>query len=103
MSDFGRGYVAGRNAAGWGRVSEEFWSAVTRRMRHDRVQAQIEALQTQLAAAQVENLHLRQENTELRSFSTWAVEQIGRMDEYNTNLSNMLDARDRELDALGRG
>ena len=50
MSDFGRGYVAGRNAARWGRVSEEFWSVVTRRMRHDRVQAQIEALQTQLAA-----------------------------------------------------
>lgn len=103
MSDFGRGYVAGRNAARWGQVSEEFWSAVTRRVQQGRAQAQIEALQAQLAAAQVENLRLRHENAELRIFGTWAAEQIGRMDRCNMDLERMLDAREREIDALGRG
>lgn len=87
MSEFGTGYRVGLNTALGEQVSKEIWSSLTRRREQDWVQQQFQLLQAQLQAAQLENVRLQQDNLRLRQddaeyerFTSWAMDEIARLD-----------------------
>jgi len=97
MSEFGTGYQVGVNTVRGRQVSEQFWSAVNRRREQDRVEQQFQALQARLQAVQLENVRLQQDNVRLRQnnaeyerFTSWAMDEIARLDQFINNLRSQL-------------
>jgi len=97
VSEFGRGYQSGLNSALGQQVSEKIWSGLNKRREQDWVQQQFQALQARLQAVQLENMRLQQDNVRLRQnnaeyerFTSWAMDEIARLDQFINNLRSQL-------------
>jgi len=97
VSEFGRGYQSGLNSALGQQVSEKIWSGLNNRREQDWVQQQFQALQARLQVVQLENMRLQQDNVRLRQnnaeyerFTSWAMDEIARLDQFINNLRSQL-------------